>query len=783
MQEESRRSAPPVAIAAAEARTASWFFEHSDDLFGVVDVTGEFLSLNPAWERVTGWRREDLIGRKLIEFLHEDSHQNLRRMGREVASQGVVSTAMRLAHKDGGWVWLEGYSRRGPDGEIMGMLRDVTAERIRAEELERTRKGHAQLGETAGVGAWRFDPATGALEYSPEWQAMLAKEGVELRVADDFNAVCHPDDLPRVHATFDKVIRNGGTEPLDHRFRSSTGRWIWIRAHIWMETRIDGRQMVHGISQNVTELTEALQAAAVARVESEAHSQRLGVALKAARGAVIEIDFQSEKVWTSPEFEALVGRTMTFEEASRPVWPFVHPDDGEMAAAAVQAWRDGLTPEPVDLRIVRPDGTQIWARFFPQIERGKTGGWRRVVALLMDVDERKRQELALIEAEKAAQMAAEAKSQFLANMSHEIRTPMNGVLGVLHLLKNQPEPAAALALIEEALACGGMLQALLDDVVDFSKIEAGRLELACEPAEPATVVEGVAKLLRPQAETKGLALRVEFDELPPWVLTDAVRLRQCLFNLVGNAVKFTAEGSVTVRASSRPDPDGLRLRFEVQDTGIGISDEAQAKLFQRFQQADASTTRRFGGSGLGLAITRRLVELMGGEVGVSSSPGRGSTFWFEIIAREAVAAAESGSMGDAVLDGLRILVVEDNATNRMIATKMLESLGASVETADDGERGVSAAADRSFDLILMDIQMPGIDGMEATRQIRSLDGPAAGTPIIALTANVLRHQRDIYLASGMDGVIGKPISPSLLLAEIARLASADAEVERLAASA
>ncbi len=769
--------------AAPETCTASWFFESSKDLFGVLDANGRILSVNPSWEAITGWSREELIGRPLIEFLHEDSQLELRAKDRLPTVQDAVSTHIRLAHKSGGWVWLEGYSRRGPDGETVGMLRDVTAERVRAAELERVREGNARLGEVAGVGAWRFDPATNELEYSPEWQAMLAREGITLRVADDFRGACHPEDLTRVFAAIEKVIREGGTEPLDHRVRAASGRWICIRAHIWAETRLDGSQVVHGISQDITELTEALQAAANARLESEIYSQKLGIALQAAHGAVVEIDFKAERVWTSPEFVALMGRTMTFEEARDPVWPFVHAEDAEMVAAAVASWRDGATPEPLDFRVVRPDGSQIWARFFAQIERAPSGGWRRVVALLMDVDQRKRQELALIEAELAAQLAAEAKAQFLANMSHEIRTPMNGVLGVLHLLKDQPDPETARALIDEALACGSMLQALLDDVVDFSKLDAGRVELSLEPTQPAAVIEAVAKLLRPQAEAKGLTLQVQAENLPAWVLTDPVRLRQCLFNLIGNAVKFTAEGSVTVRASDRDSPSGPRLRFEVQDTGIGISQEAQAKLFQRFQQADASTTRRFGGPGLGLAITRKLVELLEGEVDVRSAPGEGSTFWFEIAAPPAEPPEERNLVGEGLLEGLHILVVEDNPTNRMIASKMLESLGARVDTAEDGEGGVKAVGVQAFDLILMDIQMPGIDGMEATRQIRSLAGPVAQTPIIALTANVLRHQHDLYRAAGMDGVIGKPISPHALLTEIARVAGAGSEAEAIAHSA
>jgi CheY-like chemotaxis protein len=245
-------------------------------------------------------------------------------------------------------------------------------------------------------------------------------------------------------------------------------------------------------------------------------------------------------------------------------------------------------------------------------------------------------------------------------------------------------------------------------------------------------------------------------------------LRQCLFNLMGNAVKFTLAGGVTLTCA-RPAPG--RLAFAVKDTGIGIPLDAQDRLFERFHQADATTTRRFGGSGLGLTITRRLAEMMGGEVSFFSRPGLGSTFRIEIAAPDGVAVAPTAALDDVPLKGLRILVVEDNPTNRMIAVKLLESLGASAQTACDGASGVAAAAAGGFDLILMDIQMPDMDGLEACRRIRAQGGPCAASPIIALTANVLAHQRDTYLAAGMDGVVGKPISPAALLTEIARLAA------------
>ena len=673
----ARAAAPKhLAPAGPQAESAAWFFENARELFGVVSREGRLLAVNPAWETVTGWSAAELIGRNLLEILHEDSRGAVRDLGRTVNRDGYVATRMRAVCKDGRSVWLEGHARSGPNGEMMGMLRDVTDERRRAEELRRAEQAQSLLSETAGVGLWRYDPRNQSLEWSAEWEAMLSDAGVSMATADEFAAVCHPDDLANVFALVERTAETGAPGAFTHRFRAADGRWIWVRVHIRGEEIAEGVRIVHGISQDVTELREALAAVTEARREGEARMGRLKIALSAARAAVVEIDYESRSAWTSPGFEALVGRGLAYEEARRAVWPFIHAEDVGLVETAVRGWLKGELPTPLEVRVTSSGGQPRWVRIYTEIERNGAGRFRRSVSLLMDVDERHRQEQALIEAERLANSAADAKAQFLANMSHEIRTPMNGVLGVLHLLKSQPLPAGAHGLLSEALACGAMLQALLDDVVDFSRIEAGRLELAQDPADPRAVAEGVVKLLRPQAEDKGLTLVLEAAGLPAWVLADDVRLRQCLFNLIGNAVKFTGEGGVTVRAIALGSGPEGRLRFEVEDTGIGISAEAQARLFQRFQQADASTTRRFGGSGLGLAITSRLAELMGGEVGVRSAEGRGSCFWFEIAAPETAPPATVAAQGLSVLEGLRCLVVEDNATNRMIATRMLEELGA-----------------------------------------------------------------------------------------------------------
>jgi CheY-like chemotaxis protein/two-component sensor histidine kinase len=324
---------------------------------------------------------------------------------------------------------------------------------------------------------------------------------------------------------------------------------------------------------------------------------------------------------------------------------------------------------------------------------------------------------------------------------------------------------------------GRMLSQLLNDVLDFSKIEAGQLDLSPEPMNVGEALDGVIALLAPQARAKAIDLRREIVGGDLWIEADPVRVRQAIFNLVGNAVKFTTAGHVTVRLQVAAAGHGRRyVKLEVEDTGIGMNAEAQRHLFERFRQAEGDTVRRFGGTGLGLSISQALVQMMGGEITFSSVEGRGSVFRmvFDAPAAEAerAPAAEEG-----LLEGVNILLVEDNPTNRLMARTMLLRLGANVEEAENGQLGLEAARRGAHDLILMDVQMPLMDGVEATRAIRALDNAMAQVPIIGLTANVMVHQRADYLAAGMNGVVAKPISPAALMAEIARVMAGDGAAE------
>ncbi|MBK7017921.1 MAG: PAS domain S-box protein [Sulfuritalea sp.] len=436
---------------------------------------------------------------------------------------------------------------------------------------------------------------------------------------------------------------------------------------------------------------------------------------------------------------------------------------GHLRIESTQRTRDGRRI-PVEVSAFHHDGDEVSPP--------------KLIVFVADIARRKEAERALLLAKEAAEAANVAKSAFLANMSHEIRTPLNAIVGMTHLLRRSPLTPAQLERLEKIENAGMHLLEIIESVLDLSKIEAGKLALEEADFDPAQLVREVAGMLQERAADKGLRLVVALDDLPRRLSGDATRLKQAMVNYVANALKFTARGQVLLRATAEKGAEaGVLLRFEVEDTGIGIDPAVTARLFSAFEQADNSMTRKYGGTGLGLAITRKLVEMMGGQVGVVSRPGEGSRFWFTVRLRRSADEGEPALAAPDVEDdlrrlraahaGRRILLAEDEPVNREIAESLLSDAGLLVDTAEDGEAAIDSVASKDYALILMDMQMPKLDGLAAARRIRQRY-PAERLPIVAMTANAFEADRQACLAAGMDDFLSKPVDPRRLYATLLR---------------
>jgi PAS domain S-box-containing protein len=506
--------------------------------------------------------------------------------------------------------------------------------------------------------------------------------------------------------------------------------------------------------------------------EAQKRHVLLATAVEHAGDAIEITDAQSRFEYVNPAFERISGYTRHEAIGETPFSLLMSGKGDEPYYRSVQdiiasgrIWQGVLTAR-------RKDGQLYQQETTISPVRDTAGGISHFVAVKRDITDR-------LAAELAAERASRAKSEFLAAMSHEIRTPMTGVLGMADLLAGAHLPERERGYVEAIRASGRHLLSIINDILDFSRIEAGRLELEQVDFSVFFLLEQVRSLMAPQAAERGLGLEFKFETpSPPVVQGDPTRLQQVLLNLVGNALKFTQKGGVTVAVSHGPaDGRMARFRFEVRDTGIGIPKEKQAELFEAFAQADRSTARRYGGSGLGLAICKRLVGAMGGQIGVESVPGVGSLFWFEVPLElgDAMVAAERTAAAPVAVPPLRVLVAEDVEINRDLLRDQLGRHGHELAFAQNGAEAVELAAEGRFDLVLMDVQMPVMDGIEAARWIRRLPPPAGAVPIAALTANVMEAERERCLAAGMSRVLTKPVAWPELFATMAALTAAGDE--------
>jgi PAS domain S-box-containing protein len=528
-----------------------------------------------------------------------------------------------------------------------------------------------------------------------------------------------------------------------------------------------GRQVVGQL-----ELRRAVRALREREVRFQAvgNSMHVGLVVQSADGRIR---------WSNPAARRLLGLTeeqLTGRSSYDPHWGIVARDGAPMPLDAypiTQAFATGRPVEDVVMGVDRPSvGDRVWLQVDADPQRDAQGKVTEVVCSFVDITARTEAKNALIAARDQAEAAVRAKSEFLATVSHEIRTPMNGIIGMTNLLLDTrltKEQQSSLLLVSRSAQ---QLMSIINDILDFSKVEAGKLTIEPVPFDLDAMVTDVADLLSPRASEKGLDLTVTVDpDAPRYLIGDVGRIRQILLNLAGNALKFTERGYINIHVSGHEHGDGCLLRLAVRDSGIGIDAAAIARLFRPFTQADASTTRRFGGTGLGLSISKHLVELMGGSIAVESVVGDGSTFTVEIVLAEDHEAhrrktIEQTPSSEPVAVPRRILLAEDNPVNQVVAVKMLEKIGCRVDVVQDGSEAVEMATRFTYDLILMDVQMPRMDGLEATRRIRQLPTPVRGIRIVAMTANAMAGDRERCLSAGMDDFLSKPILPDALRAAV-----------------
>ena len=929
--------------------------------------TGE-VTFNERWATMLGYHPSEIEPnvKAWEKLLHPDDveHVTLALQQHFAGLSPHYETEQRLLRKDGSWCWIldkgkvTDFDKEGKPLRMSGTHLDITSSKASqllveemAEKLERALEG-------AELGTWHWNIESGEVIVGKRWAGMLGYTVDQLEPdVSMWESLLHPDDKDRVMTALQAHLEGKTASfEVEVRMLTASGEWFWVldKGRVVERDAAGEPLRMSGTHLGINHLKKV-------QIELENNQRQMQRVLQAAREtAIVSTDTDGLVTLFSTGAEQMLGYTA--EEIVGKTSPAIWHDMDEVVARGVELTEElgrevagfGVFIEKPLLEghetrnwtFIRKDGERRIGQLTATAILDNAGTITGFLGVFIDVTARieaekeKEQAMELLQAsmERVSEFASEmefknlelekarleaesstrARSEFLANMSHEIRTPMNGVVGMLDLLKSTDLNDEQLDFANTASGSAESLLTIINDILDFSKIDSGKLELEEIPFDLRDVVEGSTDLLAAKCQDKQLELVQHIDpEMPVLLVGDPGRLRQILLNLIGNAIKFTTEGEVTVMVREmQREGDEVVVRFEVSDTGIGISPEAQDKLFQSFTQADSSTTRRFGGTGLGLAISRQLSEMMGGEIGVESEPGKGSTFWFycrlhidleaapvatadlaelrnlralviddnrtnltileqqlthmglravlcehgsevEALIREArelgdpfhllfldhhmpdmegdtvarqvrelvdhkdlgiILLTSAGRRGDARkmqaigVDGylikpvktgmlekamlmvrglstrvgegashrlvtqhsikdherrnVRILLVEDNKVNQKVATKFITRNGYHVEIAENGVEAIDMLLDGSYDMVLMDCQMPVMDGFEATRRIRELGGAKSRIPIVAMTANAMEGDREQCIAAGMDDYLSKPIKPDLLEAMI-----------------
>jgi two-component system sensor histidine kinase/response regulator len=637
----------------------------------------------------------------------------------------------------------------------------------RSEMIERLSMANA----SAGISTWEWDVRTNMVTVG-EGTPFEERTGMRAFNAFDTADHVHPEAVPAYRQVFAEAFAANGTKDnFSHRYRfakdlpDGTPRYIQMHGRI-LRSKHGRPYRVLGVDWEVTEEEASrrqIAHQAQALIEAQARLER---AISGTQDALFEFDLTNGTVWHAPRLLEMLGQSDEARDLTIDGFvDLIHEDDRVSFRAALQAHLEDGALFDVEYRMLKREGEPLWVRARGKTVHAEDGTARLLAGSISDITDTRAAREATIRAAQEAEAASRAKSAFLATMSHEIRTPMNGIIGMTELLLDSGLDRVQREHAEIIRASADSLLTILNDILDFSKIEAGKLDIESIELDLASNVEDVGSIMAFQAAAKGLELIVNIrPEVPTRVIGDPQRIRQCLLNLVGNAIKFTQKGEVVVEVCTLSHQNGKALvHFEVRDTGIGIAPEALGKLFQPFTQADSSTTRRFGGTGLGLSIVRKLVEMMGGQTGAASCLAEGSTFWFT-LPLETVDCAEVDVAIPTQPRGKRVLLVDDNETNRLVLSSQLQHAGYEVETA----ASAIAAWERlrqpnaSFDVVVLDYQMPEMDGaMLGERIMRAREVPT--TRLVLLTSLDRSGDMQRFADIGFSAYLTKPVRTRELL--------------------
>jgi PAS domain S-box-containing protein len=751
--------------------------------------------VNPAMEKITGYSPEELLGNNIRRLLRNDLDQpDLPKLRAAMVEGKDCHVVLRNYRKDG-TMFCNAESVapvRDEDGQVthfIGIIEDITEQERTAETLRQSEDRFRKSFDVASVGMALVSPDGHWLRVNQALCQIVGYTEAEM-LGLTFQAITHPDDLIADLEQARQILEGKiQTYRLEKRYLHKRGYVVWIHLDVAL-LRDERGAPVHFISlvQDITERkrTEEALRQSEDQFRKSFDVASVGMALLAPDGRWLRVNPTLCRMLGYSETEMLA---MSFQAIT-------HPDDLEYCVSVVDSVLEGKVQDcHLEKRYQHNGGGIVWVHVSAALVRDEAGAPVHFIAQILDVSERHEAQEQLTRAKEQADAANRAKSDFLANMSHEIRTPMNGVIGMTDLVlatELNPEQRRYLSAVKNS---AHDLLNIINDILDFSKIEAGKVELYPEDFALRDSIDEPLKALRLRADAKGLKLSLHIpSDVPNRWRGDCGRLRQVLINLVGNAIKFTEKGEVNLSVAR----DSLEvLRFTVHDTGIGISPAQQEQIFRAFSQADNSITRRFGGTGLGLSISARLIALMSGSISVRSEPGHGSEFTFTVKLKCSPATdagvagvghqngrelsgkelhvfptpfAQPTSRSAPVTDPLRILVAEDNAVNREVAAALLAKLGHQVKLVGNGREAVDATEHENFDAVLLDLQMPEMDGLQAAQLIREREqGSSRHLRLIALTAHALVGDRERCLAAGMDDYIAKPLVRTDLEAVLQRL--------------